>query len=202
VLLRAALGVLLAATALSAAVALGASGNGEARCGVERWAVKTLQDPEGRALDLSRVLKTTVPTLRRQAVVRGPGDSRGRGVESTVFVVRARLVEAKLEEDNDVHLVVRGLSSSGTMIAEFPLAPTCTPIATRGAKARMRNARKAFGAACGVPGSSTFTPLTGRATLRGVGCFDFLHGQTGVAPNGIELHPVLKFASTKCRVAS
>src|SRR6059036_1361944 len=31
-------------------------------------------------------------------------------------------------------------------------------------------------------------------TVTGVGFFDFLHGQTGVAPNGIELHPVLGFA--------
>jgi hypothetical protein len=29
---------------------------------------------------------------------------------------------------------------------------------------------------------------------RGVAFFDFLHGQTGVAPNGIELHPILGFA--------
>jgi hypothetical protein len=29
------------------------------------------------------------------------------------------------------------------------------------------------------------------ATLTGVGFFDFIHGQTGVAPNGFELHPVL-----------
>ena len=28
-------------------------------------------------------------------------------------------------------------------------------------------------------------------TVRGVGFFDRIHGQTGVAPNGIELHPVL-----------
>lgn len=28
--------------------------------------------------------------------------------------------------------------------------------------------------------------------VTGVGFFDFLHGQTGAAPNGIELHPVLK----------
>jgi len=27
--------------------------------------------------------------------------------------------------------------------------------------------------------------------VTGVGMFDFLHGQTGVAPNGIELHPIL-----------
>ena len=28
-------------------------------------------------------------------------------------------------------------------------------------------------------------------TVTGVGFFDVLHGQEGVAPNGIELHPIL-----------
>ena len=32
-----------------------------------------------------------------------------------------------------------------------------------------------------------------RARVVGVAFFDFLHGQTGVAPNGIELHPILGF---------
>jgi len=32
-----------------------------------------------------------------------------------------------------------------------------------------------------------------RAVVTGVAFFDFLHGQTGVAPNGIELHPILGF---------
>ena len=39
----------------------------------------------------------------------------------------------------------------------------------------------------------------GSATLTGVGFFDIPHGQTGVAPNAIELHPVLKFSSTNCQ---
>jgi hypothetical protein len=34
--------------------------------------------------------------------------------------------------------------------------------------------------------------------LTGVGFWDEIHGQTGVAPNGIELHPVLSFGGT-CR---
>ena len=34
----------------------------------------------------------------------------------------------------------------------------------------------------------------GTATIDGVGFFDRLHGQAGVAPNGIELHPVLRFS--------
>jgi hypothetical protein len=35
--------------------------------------------------------------------------------------------------------------------------------------------------------------VCGRASITGVAFFDFKHGQTGVAPNAIELHPVLKF---------
>jgi hypothetical protein len=38
-----------------------------------------------------------------------------------------------------------------------------------------------------------------RARVTGVAFFDFLHGQTGVAPNGIELHPVLGFACLSTR---
>jgi hypothetical protein len=33
-----------------------------------------------------------------------------------------------------------------------------------------------------------------RPRRRGVGFFDYLHGQSGVAPNGIELHPLLSFS--------
>lgn len=204
--MRLALLVAVASLALAgaAAASLGQSpvraggGSGSTACGEERWPVKTLQDPAGKSLNLNKVTKTTVPRLRALPVSRGPGGSRGSGVESTVYEVTARLVSAKVEEDSDIHLVIRGLTSSGTMIVEFPLAPSCTPNATAGAKARMKNARNAFVAACGMPGSSSFTTLTGKATIRGVGFFDFLHGQTGVAPNGIELHPVLRFMNATC----
>jgi hypothetical protein len=35
--------------------------------------------------------------------------------------------------------------------------------------------------------------LCARARIAGVAFFDFDHGQTGVAPNAIELHPILGF---------
>jgi hypothetical protein len=164
--------------------------------------VKTLQDDAGKALDLSVIEKTTVAALRTKPKQPGPGASRGDGVESTFYEVRARLVSAKLEEDNDIHLVIKGITTSGTMIVEFPLAPTCTAGATTGAKARMKNSRNAFGAACGVPGVSAFTKLKGSATIRGIGFFDFFHNQTGVAPNEIELHPVLRFMDATCEIVS
>jgi hypothetical protein len=39
----------------------------------------------------------------------------------------------------------------------------------------------------------TQVSLCRKAVVTGVVFFDFKHGQTGVAPNAIELHPVLAF---------
>lgn len=200
VLLTGAVGVLAWVSTSRGASArdAGVVGSEAAACGKERWTVKTLQDQAGRTLDLAKVVKTTVPKLRALPVKRGPGASRGNGVESTVYQVRARLVSAKLEDDSDIYLVIRGPARAGTMNVEFPLASSCTSNASIGAKARMRNARSAFVAACGMPESSSFMQLSGSATIRGVGFFDFIHGQPGIAPNGIELHPVLELTSATC----
>ena len=35
--------------------------------------------------------------------------------------------------------------------------------------------------------------ISGKAEIMGVAFFDFFHNQDGVAPNAIELHPVLSF---------
>jgi len=105
-------------------------------------------------------------------------------------------VEAKLEDDEDFHLVVADPHHrSRTMIVEFPSA-NCTRHSIK--RKQMRRARAAFVRACGYPSSSYFTRLRGKATISGVGFFDFYHGQTGVAPNAIELHPVLNFTNANC----
>src|SRR5262245_9529807 len=161
-------------------------------CGVERWSVKTLADPAGRTLRLTPK-GTTIRALRRKTVPGYLGLRRGRGVERTTFRVRAKLVEMKLEADSDIHLVIADPSRTGaTMIAELP-SPSCTAGATPKARLKMRQARKAFIAACGSP-TGSFRKLSGTATVTGVGFFDQIHGQTGVAPNGIELHPVVGFS--------
>jgi len=51
------------------------------------------------------------------------------------------------------------------------------------------NARTQFDAR--FTATSSFQSANIPVQIKGVGMFDFLHGQTGVAPNGIELHPVL-----------
>jgi hypothetical protein len=82
------------------------------------------------------------------------------------------------------------------MIVEFP-KPTC--VASSFKRARMAAARTSMLSNCGSLSTSSFTKLRGHVTIRGVGFWDEIHGQTGVAPNGIELHPVLRFSGTCSR---
>jgi hypothetical protein len=166
-------------------------------CGVERWAVKTLSDPRASKVDLDP-RPTSVGALRSlRAPDVGRSSPRFGGAELQSWRVHGDLLAAKLEEDSDVHLVI---STPGgvteTMIVEFP-APHCLKGAR--AAARIAAARHDFFAACGKPSSSRFTPIAGLARIEGVGFFDLIHGQRGVAGNGIELHPVTGFHSSGCR---
>jgi len=169
-------------------------------CGVERWGVKTLTDPLARRINFTP-RATTISSLRARLAPAGIGGlGRLRGLETRTFRLRAALVAMKLEDDSDIHLVIADPRDSRlTMIVEFPNA-ACTSGASRQARAKMRGARNRLVAACGSP-TSSFTSLSGRATISGVGFFDELHGQTGVAPNGIELHPAVGLTQLTCRRA-
>jgi hypothetical protein len=165
-------------------------------CGVERWAVKTLQDPAAPKVNLTP-RNTTVALLRQLPAPHILPSTRLRGVERRTFTLKVRLVGFKLEEDSDVHLVIADPATGGTMIVEFP-ADFCALKASASYRGKMKRARAALLKACGTPPADHFKSLHGTATITGVGFFDFLHGQEGVAPNGIELHPVLRFAGKGC----
>jgi hypothetical protein len=122
-----------------------------------------------------------------------------RLVETTVYRIRALLQEMKLEADEDIHLVVGQPGEPMlTMIVEFPVG-SCTIGASPAKRRAMGATRLALMRACGAPSASSFMHLRGTATITGVGFFDVIHGQTGVAPNGIELHPVLSATRIVCR---
>jgi len=164
-----------------------------ASCGAERWAVKTLADGQARKVNF-HARPTSVSALRRlpptHMVARAPG------VERRTFQLKARLVEAKVEDDQDIHLVIADpRARSHTMIVEFP-ASSCTTHSVK--RSAMMRARRAFASACALPAKGSFHFLRGSATITGVGFFDFSHGQTGVAPNAVELHPVLRVQVRSC----
>jgi hypothetical protein len=195
VIARAAL-VLAAAAAALAAVAAPPPAGAQRACGVERWRVKILSDPRANLVDFTPH-GTSVAHLRELTPPEHLGARIG-GVETTTYRVRATLVSMKREEDSDIHLVIADRRDPArTMIVEFP-ASYCTLGAAPPARAKMSSARRAIQRACGTASASEFTPLHGTATIDGVGFFDFKHGQTGIAPNAIELHPVLRFSSDSC----
>lgn len=163
----------------------------QAACGVWRWPVKTLSDPHRRAIDFDPVA-TKVRTLRRRdrpPITIGTSTPRTSMTEFHTWKVRARPIQAKLEDDNDIHLVISvPHHPSKTMIVEFP-KKSC--VASPFKRWKIAEARQQFLNNCGSVSSSSWRHLAGRITLVGVGFWGEKHGQTGVAPNAIELHPVL-----------
>jgi hypothetical protein len=169
------------------------------RCGVERWPVKTLSDRDAGRVDL-RPRPTSVIALRGVAHPRRlPPDRRVAPFELRTYRIVALLLAAKREPDRDVHLVVADRRDrSKTMIVELPDVACSGADRSRRRDAMLR-ARRAFERACGGPPSTGFATLSGTATITGVGFIDFVHGQRGVAPNGVELHPVVRFSTSRCR---
>ena len=154
-----------------------------AGCGIERWAVKTGTDPGVSKVDQTPV-PGTVANLDALAAPKNP-TARVAPTEDTTYQVAATLTEYKTEADSDYHLVLS--SDAKTMIAEIP-SPTCV---TGGPlQSGIANARAEFDARL-MSSPSRFQKVNVPVTVTGVGFFDRIHGQTGVAPNGIELHPVL-----------
>jgi hypothetical protein len=171
-----------------------------AACGSERWTVKTLSDAAAAKIDLAKLKPTTVEGLRHLKVPKNleATSARRAGAEKTVYTVQGLLMSMKREEDSDIHLVIADPRLGGSMIVELP-SDACDVAAVPAARLMMTQARVDLAAACGgEPGASPVT-LTGSATITGIGFFDLIHGQAGVGPNGIELHPVLSFASANCR---
>jgi hypothetical protein len=143
-------------------------------CGVERWAVKTLQD-RPRLLPVYRTTVRQLVRLPRPAYL----PSTRLPIERHVYSVVASATLLREEDDQDFHVILR--SGPYHMISEAPNAPSCTPNATPYRKAQMRVARSRVRRSCA------------RARVIGVAFFDYYHGQTGVAPNVIELHPILAY---------
>ena len=157
-------------------------------CGVERWAVKTLSDADRERVRLHDTVTTTVEELVAIARPRilSPR-SRAAPVELTVYRVEGRLLWLFTENDQDYHLVLSSLRDSTiTMIAEVP-DPGCAGACASGFADVYARVRQKLLDYLNSPRSSA-RPLV---QITGVGFFDFIHGQRGVAPNGIELHPVL-----------
>jgi hypothetical protein len=170
-------------------------------CGVERWPVKTLTDSEGETIAASSPTPGTVAELvtigaptRKELLA---ATARRFPQEKIVYRVTALVDGDKQEADSDFHIVLADPKDARTtLIAEIP-----SGVCTAAKRAKFFNDLRAqFGKDFGKPAKGKLRRLAQPvpACITGVGFFDFLHGQDGVAPNGFELHPVLSITKGAC----
>jgi hypothetical protein len=149
------------------------------------WPFKIGMDAQARDVSLDPV-PTTIDELRAVPHVERPPVGRIAPVELTTYVLRdVELRSFQRAPDGDVHMVLAD-EHGHTMIAEAA-PPFCTDVDSpwRGQITAVRTL---------VDHEIPMAMMGWRhqiVSMAGVGYLDSLHGQMGVAPNGIEIHPVL-----------
>ena len=157
------------------------------QCGVERWAVKTLTDPAASQVNLAPK-PATVEELAALPVPDGFGrDAQRLEPEFQVYTVTGTLMEFREEPDSDIHLMILG-GSGQSMIVEIP-DPGCAQGSL--VLPQISGARAKFVNRFGQPSRTSWDQVDAPIRVTGVLFFDVHHGQRGVAPNAIELHPVV-----------
>ena len=135
----------------------------------------------------------TIEIDRRPAHPNTRRSTRFAPTELTTFQVKGILRVIRKEPDQDYHLVITDpINPRVTMIVESP-DPTCALgsqfldniTSVRTMLDRTLQLNRVFSP------ENRRSELSLPVTVTGVGFFDVLHGQEGVARNGIELHPVL-----------
>ena len=186
--------ILVIAAFLSLTLSFRAAAQAPAQCGTERWSIKTLADPDAARILAHPPAPTNIVSLRGLPAPESWSETLPRQKEESRMVrLRVKMLGYKLEDDQDYHIVIAFPQSLDvTMIAEIP-APACFPAyADKAAEARavLNNIH----APASVGTMVTFDQPVD-AYIVGVPFFDKLHGQIGVAPNGIEIHPVLSIST-------
>jgi hypothetical protein len=161
-------------------------------CGTERWAVKVGKDRDADKVNLTPE-DTTIAELSDLRPPPSPNTrptTRFMPAEFKTFRIKGVLTVIKKETDEDYHLVVQAEGDKeGTMIVESP-APNCA----EGSQFldQIKRVRRTI--------DDQFGPIKRKqrpnipVTVMGVGFYDPIHGQEGVAPNGMELHPILEIS--------
>ena len=161
--------------------------------GVERWSVKVLTDSLVNTVNFTP--KNTSMAHLVAIVTPSPSTTmpRYKPVEDSTYKVTCKITIKKAEADSDYHLVLS--NGTNTLIGEIP-NPNCNSVALSAYANKFKACKNFIDAniAKGNVSNVNIPPVT----VTGVAFIDPPHGQTGAAPNNLELHPILDiyFSST------
>jgi hypothetical protein len=181
----------------------------EVGCPVTRFAVRFGKDTDANLVDLSAFTRTTVEEMRSwpaPGII--PPANRISPYETTVLALEATLIEYRQERslDGSDYRLVLADESGRTIIAKIS-SPDCAEKDTSGEPgselpesqflAGINLSRAEFAAR--LSPTTTVERVSIHIRVMGIGMFDLLSGQTGEAPNGIQLCPVLDISFDEAR---
>jgi hypothetical protein len=161
--------------------------------GVERWSVKVLTDAAAGTVNFTPSVTTITNLVNIVTPTPSSTMPRYAGIEDKTYSVTCNITIKKAETDNDYHLVLS--DGINTMIGEIP-DPTCSAAASSTHVNQYIAARNFVNA--NIASGNVYNVNIPPVVVYGVAFIDPPHGQTGAAPNNLEIHPILDihFAST------
>jgi hypothetical protein len=178
-------------------------------CPVARYPVRFGRDSDANLIDLSAFTRTTVAAMRSWPAPGAiPQANRISPYETTVLALEATLIEYQKERNFDAadYRLVLADESGRTIVAKIS-SPDCAVQESGEPGSELPESR--FLAGIGLSRADFAARLSPTTTVEhanihvrvmGIGMFDPLSGQTGEAPNGIQLCPVLDIAFDEGRM--
>jgi len=155
--------------------------------GTERWSVKVLTDANVNTINFTPVITTLDSLINLPTPVPTFSNPRIAGIENKVYTIRCHITIKKFESDYDYHLVLSD-ANNHTLIAESP-DPVCATASSSAHVNEFIAVRNFIDAH--IAWGNVYNVNLPDVDVTGVAFVDIEHGQTGVAPNNIELHPML-----------
>jgi hypothetical protein len=163
-------------------------------CGSERSDVKHFSDKDAVLVNIKPTEISVDSFLLLDRIHLNPAFSHKHIArledEKQVYTIECYVKFFMLEKDNDYHLICCDSNYKIKFIAEIP-SPECSESIQSGYAAQYKAARNLLDSL--YPEyymQKHYTKYKFPLKITGVLFHDFVHGQTGHAPNGIELHPV------------
>jgi hypothetical protein len=154
--------------------------------GTERWSQKVLTDNLVSTINFTPIGTTIASLVSMPTPSPDPNMPRQAGVEDKTYSVVCHITIKKAESDNDFHLVIS--DGWNTMVSEIP-DPACSAAASSAYVNDFINARNFINA--NIAAGNVYNVNIPQVVVHGVAFVDPPHGQTGAAPNNLELHPII-----------
>jgi hypothetical protein len=155
--------------------------------------VKTLADADASRVSLASVTPLSIRDLNDlpSHCEAGP-DRRLYAEEFRVFEVVGRVTYVAHEDDRAYHMALEDPNAPGSTVVTELADTLCSGASMSPHLATLRSVEGMFASVLAGHGPSTLVGTIVR--VRGVGFYDFNHGQRGRSRNCIELHPIVSIS--------